>query len=92
MIINTVFQEILNVLEFEMKLSESNKKERVHYQWRPDVLFHEGLSKDLTEELRKEMRLYERIIGETQSIALEDEEYRGWTDYRRPDGKKIELH
>ena len=26
MIINTVFQEILNVLEFDLKLSESNKK------------------------------------------------------------------
>ena len=92
MIINTVFQEILNVLEFEMRLSESNKKERVHYQWKPDILFHEGLSKDLIEELSKEMRLYERNIGETQSIALENDKYKGWTDYRRPDGKKIELH
>ncbi len=92
MIINTVFQEILNVLEFEMKLSESNKKERVHYQWKPDILFHEGLSKDLIEELSKEMRLYERNIGETQSIAIENDKYKGWTDHRRPDGKKIELH
>ena len=37
MIINTVFQEILNVLEFERKLSESNKKKRVHYQWKQDI-------------------------------------------------------
>ena len=64
----------------------------MHYQWKPDILFHEGLKKDLIEELSEEMRLYERNIGETQSIAIENSEYKGWTDYRRPDGKKIELH
>ena len=41
MIINTVLQEILNVLEFDLKLSESNKKNRIHYQWKPDILFYE---------------------------------------------------
>ena len=92
MIINTVLQEILNVLEFDLKLSESNKKNRIHYQWKPDVLFYEDLDKKLIEALEKDLRLYQRNIGETQSIALENDEYKGWPDHRRPDGKKIELH
>ena len=92
MIINTVFQEILNLIEFNMELSESNKKSRIHYQWKPNVLFHEGLNKSLINELSKNVKLMERKIGETQSIALENEKYEGWSDYRRPDGKKIELH
>ena len=92
MIINTVLQEILNVLEFDLKLSESNKKNRIHYQWKPDVLFYEDLDEKLIEILEKDLRLYQRNIGETQSIALENDEYKGWPDHRRPDGKKIELH
>ena len=92
MIINTVLQEILNVLEFDLKLSESNKKNRIHYQWKPDILFYEDLDKKLIEALEKDLRLYQRNIGETQSIALENDEYKGWPDHRRPDGKKIELH
>ena len=92
MIINTVLQEILNVLEFDLKLSESNKKNRIHYQWKPDVLFYEDLDEKLIEALKKDLRLYQRNIGETQSIALENDEYKGWPDHRRPDGKKIELH
>ncbi len=92
MIINTVLQEILNVLEFDLKLSESNKKNRIHYQWKPDVLFYEDLDEKLIETLEKDLRLYQRNIGETQSIALENDEYKGWSDHRRPDGKKIELH
>ena len=89
---NTVLQEILNVLEFDLKLSESNKKNRIHYQWKPDVLFYEDLDEKLIEALEKDLRLYQRNIGETQSISLENNEYKGWPDHRRPDGKKIELH
>ena len=92
MIINTVLQEILNVLEFDLKLSESNKQNRIHYQWKPDVLFYEDLDEKLIEALEKDLRLYQRNIGETQSISLENNEYKGWPDHRRPDGKKIELH
>ena len=92
MIINTVLQEILNTIEFNMKLSESNEKSRIHYQWKPSVLLHEGLNKSLIDELSKNMKLMERKIGETQSILLENGKYQGWSDYRRPDGKKIELH
>ena len=92
MIINTVFQEILTLIEFNMNLSESNKKPKIHYQWKPDVLFYEDLDEKLIEILEKDLRLYQRNIGETQSIALEKDEYKGWPDHRRPDGKKIELH
>ena len=92
MIINTVFQEILNLIEFNMNLSESNKKPKIHYQWKPDILFHEELNENLLKELSKEMKLIQRKIGETQSIAIENNQYKGWSDYRRPDGKKVEIH
>tara|TARA_Y100000816_G_scaffold6025_1_gene3666 strand:- start:3614 stop:4834 length:1221 start_codon:yes stop_codon:yes gene_type:complete len=92
MIINTVFQEILNLIEFNMNLSESNKKPKIHYQWKPDILFHEELNENLLKELSKNMKLMQRKIGETQSIAIENNQYKGWSDYRRPDGKKVEIH
>ena len=92
MIINTVFQEILNLIEFNMNLSESNKKPKIHYQWKPDILFHEELNENLLKELSKEMKLMQRKIGETQSIAIENNQYKGWSDYRRPDGKNVEIH
>ena len=92
MIINTVFQEILNLIEFNMNLSESNKKPKIHYQWKPDILFHEELNENLLKELSKSMKLMQRKIGETQSIAIENNQYKGWSDYRRPDGKKVEIH
>ena len=58
----------------------------------PELPVSVAPKKDLIEELSKEMRLYQRNIGETQSIAIENDKYKGWTDHRRPDGKKIELH
>jgi len=40
-IINTVFQTVLNVLEFEMPINKAIEVLKIHHQWLPDVLVYE---------------------------------------------------
>ncbi len=91
-IINSVFQEIINILDFEMSLEESSNKNRIHYQWQPDIIFYEDLEKDIIEKLEKDFILRKRKLGEIQSILKTSDGYKGYSDPRRPDGKSIEIH
>ena len=91
-IINSVFQEIVNVLDFEMSLEESSNKNRIHYQWQPDIIFYEYLKPDVLKELEYDSILRKRKLGEIQSILKTSEGYKGYSDTRRPDGKSIEIH
>jgi len=91
-IINSVFQEIINVLDFEMSLEKSSNKNRIHYQWQPDIIFYEDLKPDILKELEYDFILRKRKLGEIQSILKTSEGYKGYSDLRRPDGKSIEIH
>ena len=91
-IINSVFQEIINILDFEMSLEESSNKNRIHYQWQPDIIFYEDLKPDILKELEYDFILRKRKLGEIQSILKTSEGYKGYSDSRRPDGKSIEIH
>ena len=91
-IINSVFQEIINILDFEMSLEESSNKNRIHYQWQPDIVFYEDLKKDIVERLENDFILRKRKLGEIQSILKTLDGYKGYSDSRRPDGKSIEIH
>ena len=91
-IINSVFQEIINILDFEMSLEESSNKNRIHYQWQPDIIFYEDLKPEVLKELEYDFILRKRKLGEIQSILKTSEGYRGYSDLRRPDGKSIEIH
>jgi len=91
-IINSVFQEIINILDFEMSLEESSNKNRIHYQWQPDIIFYEDLKLDVLKELEHDLILRKRKLGEIQSILKTPEGYKGYSDSRRPDGKSIEIH
>ena len=91
-IINSVFQEIINILDFEMTLEESSNKNRIHYQWQPDILFYEDLKTDILEKLEYDFVLRKRKLGEIQSILKTSDGYKGYSDPRRPDGKSIEVH
>ena len=91
-IINSVFQEIINILDFEMNLEESSSKNRIHYQWQPDILFYEDLKQDILKKLEYDLTLRKRKLGEIQSILKTLEGYKGYSDSRRPDGKSIEIH
>ena len=91
-IINSVFQEIINILDFEMTLEESSNKNRIHYQWQPDIIFYEDLKPDILKELEGDFTLRKRKLGEIQSILKTSDGYKGYSDSRRPDGKSIEIH
>jgi len=53
-IITTVFQDITNVIEFGMPLKDAVHKPRFHFQWLPDLLYHEedAFSPELLEQLK----------------------------------------
>ena len=91
-IITSVLQEILNVLDFQMSLEESSKKNRIHFQHLPDILFYEQLDESLIESLKKEKRLIKRKIGETHSILLKENGIEAFSDKRRPDGKASSVY
>ena len=91
-IINSVFQEIINIVDFKMNLEESSNKNRIHYQWQPDIIFYEDLKPDILRELEHDFILRKRKLGEIQSILKTSEGYKGYSDLRRPDGKSIEIH
>ena len=91
-IINSVFQEIINIIDFEMSLEESSNKNRIHYQWQPDIIFYEDLKPEVIKGLEYDFVLRKRKLGEIQSILKTSEGYKGYSDERRPDGKSIEVH
>ena len=90
-IINTVFQEIVNVLDFKMSLESSSEKNRIHYQWQPDIIFYEDLNYDVLSKLERKFILKKRKLGEIQSILKTPQGYKGYSDKRRPDGKAVEV-
>ena len=75
-----------------MSLEESSNKNRIHYQWQPDIIFYEYLKPDVLKELEYDSILRKRKLGEIQSILKTSEGYKGYSDTRRPDGKSIEIH
>ena len=88
-IITTVLQIIVNVIDFNMNISEATNAVRIHHQWLPDVLNVEtGLNEDTINLLRKmgyrvEIR---RTIGVAESIMKDEGFMYGASDPRRSGG------
>jgi gamma-glutamyltranspeptidase / glutathione hydrolase len=78
-IITSVFQVLVNVIEFRMSLQDAVQKTRFHHQWKPDQIYHEkGCFDAATVKKLQEMGhvLKERVpIGQVEAILV------------RPDGK-----
>jgi gamma-glutamyltranspeptidase/glutathione hydrolase len=91
-IINSVLQEIINIIDFKMTLKQSSSKSKIHYQWVPDILFYENLDDQVVKELKKSTTLRKRKIGEIHSILKGKKGYVGFSDPRRSDGKSIEIY
>ena len=77
-IINTVFQVILNVLDYNMNVARAVEAPRIHHQWLPDFTRFEryGISPDtrkLYEEKGHTVRLYENQ-GQAMGIYLDHEQ------------------
>ena len=91
-IISTVLQVLLNILIFDMELDEASIAKRIHHQWKPDILF---IEKDKNIKNINKIgfdKVYRDRIGESHSILFKTENYEGFADLRRPDGKAISVH
>ena len=75
-----------------MNLIESSKKNRIHYQWQPDIIFFENLNKEDLKILESENTLRKRKLGEIHSILIKEGKIEAYSDKRRPDGKAIAVH
>ena len=88
-IIMTVFQVIMNVIEFELPLMDAVHQPRFHFQWLPDTLWHEkdAFSTGIKEELTRlgyhvRPRSY---IGLVEAILKKDGRLEGVADNRAED-------
>lgn len=102
-IINTVFQTIMNVVEFDMNIAAASSKGRIHHQWMPDeVLVENGINVDTINILREmghnikmnaEGNVYGfRTLGETASIVFRDGYFYGAHDPRNMDAGTLGLN
>lgn len=94
-IITTVFQQLVNVLWFDMNLSTATNLPRIHHQWLPDILYVEqGISTDsITLLMNKGYQIeLSSSLGSLQSIMLKDGIYYGAADTRRPNAKAVPVN
>ena len=85
-IITAVLQIILNVIDFEQSLEEATDSKRVHHQWYPDDIDIEGTYNQINElmDLGYKIDIIDTATC-TQSIMIDDGEFIGVSDLRRPD-------
>jgi gamma-glutamyltranspeptidase/glutathione hydrolase len=87
-IITTVLQMILNVIEFDMEVSDATIQPRIHHQWKPDVIgVEKGLNSSIINELNDlNQKIYLHGPGTSlESIVLKNNYHYGFGDTRRPD-------
>jgi gamma-glutamyltranspeptidase/glutathione hydrolase len=92
-IITSVFQTILNVIEFDMDMQQAVDAKRFHHQWLPDVVYTENGAltakvKDILKQ--KGYKITERgSIGRVDAILVTKEgDYQGGADPRGDDSKQ----
>jgi len=94
-IITAVLQQLVNVLHFDMNVSEATNAPRIHHQWQPDTLLVE---QDISADSISLLRLlgYEvaesKSLGSLQSIMFKDGIFFGAADPRRPNAKAVAVH
>ena len=81
-----VLQIILNVIDFEQSLEEATDSKRVHHQWYPDDIDIEETYNQINElmDLGYKIDIIDTATC-TQSIMIDDGEFIGVSDLRRPD-------
>ena len=85
-IITAVLQIILNIVDFEQSLEEATESKRIHHQWYPDDIDIEENYNQLNQliDLGYKVDLIDTATC-TQSIMIDNEEFIGVSDLRRPD-------
>jgi gamma-glutamyltranspeptidase / glutathione hydrolase len=66
----SVFQTIINVIEFDLGMQEAVSKRRFHSQWKPDHIFYE--KGNLDDRLRKRMEAKGHLFEERGPIGRVD--------------------
>jgi gamma-glutamyltranspeptidase/glutathione hydrolase len=91
-IISTVFQTVLNVLEYEMRIDKAIEAMKIHHQWMPDQIYYEEykMSPDtrLNLETMGHTLVPRKTLGRLMGITFhsENEIYIGASDSSSPDG------
>ena len=88
-IISMIFQQIINIIDYDMNLAEAIAAPRIHYQWKPDILFLEKGISPLTQSILKQKSYNikkSRAAGSIQAIMIKDKTLFGFSDPRSPDG------
>ena len=91
-IITSVFQQLVNVLYFEMNIAEATNAPRVHHQWQPDVLSVERNVPADTIDILKAQGYSVKVsssLGSLQSIMKHNGVFLGAADPRRPGSAAI---
>ena len=90
-IINTVFQVLLNVVDFGMDMQEAVDAPRIHHQWMPDTLFaeRETLAWDVEKALESRGHLIQvrDNIGDAHCIMIDNNGVRLGAPDPRTDSK-----
>lgn len=95
-IINTVLQNVLNVVDHGMNVQQAVAAPRLHHQWMPDMVRWEpfGLAPDVKEALEARGHRFSAqpaYIGDAQAVMVDPESgvRLGGADPRNPDGAAI---
>jgi gamma-glutamyltranspeptidase/glutathione hydrolase len=94
-IINTVFQTVLNVLAYDMKVNQAIEAMKIHHQWLPDSIEYEQglLSPDTVKNLEAMGHTVEATnsLGELMGIQIDAKNniMIGASDSSSPDGAAI---
>ena len=87
-ILTSVFQTIINIIEFELSVEDAINKPKFHHQWQPDLIFiEEGFSESVKNNL-EEMGYKFKVrspIGQTEVIMISDQEIEAVGDKRGDD-------
>ena len=94
-IFNTVFQTVLNVLAYDMRIDKAIEAMKIHEQWLPDTIYYEKdlMSPDtkvLLENMGhhlKEVNNLGSLMGITYDEAFKV--YIGYSDSSSPDGAAV---
>lgn len=95
-IINTVFQTVMNVVEFDMNVAAASSKPRINHQWMPDMTTIEsGVSQDtlnILAEMGHKFNSGRRTLGSTNSIIYRDGYFYGAHDPRSMNAATIGIN
>lgn len=88
-IITSVFQTILNVLEFGQDMQQAVTSKRFHHQWLPDTVFTEKDVFDVETKIKLQQKGYQLThrgnIGRVDAILKTENGYQGGADPRGDD-------